>query len=102
MEAILIITAGILFVAAANALGPRVAIAPPLILVAVGVLVTMIPAVPNVMVDPEWILVGVLPPLLYSAAVSMPTMEFRRNLAAIGGPHWRFRRVRRRTADCQE
>ncbi|NNG98740.1 cation:proton antiporter [Gordonia araii] len=85
MEAILIITAGILVVAAANALGPRVAIAPPLILVAVGVLVTMIPAVPNLMVDPEWILVGVLPPLLYSAAVSMPTMEFRRNLAAIGG-----------------
>ncbi|MGO2747616.1 cation:proton antiporter [Microbacterium sp.] len=34
---------------------------------------------------PEIILAGVLPPLLYSAAVSAPAIEFRRDLAAIGG-----------------
>lgn len=84
MEAILVIIVGVLAIAAANALGPRVAIAPPLILVTGGLLVGLLPQV-NVMVSPEWILLGVLPPLLYSAAVSMPTMEFRRNLAAIGG-----------------
>ncbi len=84
MGAILVITIGILAIAAAHTIGPRLAIAPPLILVTVGLLVGLIPSV-DVMVSPEWILAGVLPPLLYSAAVSMPTMEFRRNLAAIGG-----------------
>ena len=54
-----------------------------------GLLVTMLPWVPNVSLHPEWILIGVLPPLLYSAAVSMPTMEFRRNLAPIK-PRWRW------------
>jgi CPA1 family monovalent cation:H+ antiporter len=36
-------------------------------------------------VDPEWILAGILPPLLFSAAVSLPATEFRRDFAAIGG-----------------
>ncbi|NED69610.1 sodium:proton antiporter, partial [Streptomyces sp. SID10244] len=45
--------------------------------------VGVMPFVPAVDVDPEWILIGVLPPLLYSAAVSMPTMDFRRDFGAI-------------------
>ena len=40
---------------------------------------------PEVEIEPEWILVGVLPPLLYSAAVSMPAMDFRRDFRAIAG-----------------
>ena len=39
----------------------------------------------TVEIEPEWILAGVLPPLLYSAAVSMPAMNFRREFAAISG-----------------
>ena len=35
--------------------------------------------------DPEWILVLVLPPLLYSAAVNVPLVDFRRNLTPILG-----------------
>src|SRR5699024_322683 len=31
-----------------------------------------------------WILAGVLPPLLYSAAASMPSLDFRREFTAIG------------------
>src|SRR5690606_7397022 len=57
----------------------------PLILVAIGLGVSMIPAVSAISIPPELILVGVLPPLLYSAAVSAPAIEFRRDLAAISG-----------------
>jgi CPA1 family monovalent cation:H+ antiporter len=39
----------------------------------------------SVTIEPEWILAGVLPPLLYSAAVSMPAMNFRREFSAISG-----------------
>ena len=35
--------------------------------------------------EPQWILGGVLPPLLYSAAINMPTTDFRRNLKPITG-----------------
>jgi CPA1 family monovalent cation:H+ antiporter len=41
--------------------------------------------VPAVEIEPEWILAGVLPPLLYATSVSMPTMDFRRDLNAISG-----------------
>ena len=51
----------------------------------VGLGVRLLPEVPSFEVDPEWIIAGVLPPLLYSAAVSMPTMEFRRDFTAISG-----------------
>jgi CPA1 family monovalent cation:H+ antiporter len=37
-----------------------------------------------VAISPEWILVIVLPPLLYSAAVNMPATDFRRDFGAIG------------------
>ena len=39
----------------------------------------------GVRIEPEWILEGVLPPLLYSSAVSMPAMNFRREFGAISG-----------------
>jgi len=47
--------------------------------------VSLLPGVPAVHVEPEWVLAGVLPPLLYSAAVSMPAMDFRREFQAISG-----------------
>ncbi|WP_312870388.1 cation:proton antiporter [Gordonia asplenii] len=85
MEFITFAVIGILIVAAANAVGPKLAVAPALILVPLGVAISFLPVVSAIEVDPEWILVGVLPPLLYSAAVSMPTMDFRRDFTAISG-----------------
>ncbi|MEO7374735.1 MAG: sodium:proton antiporter [Terrimesophilobacter sp.] len=85
MEVLIIAVAGLLAVAAAAALAPRLRIAAPLILVVVGIGVSFLPFVPAVVVDPEWILAGILPPLLYSASVSMPTMNFRREFTAISG-----------------
>ncbi|WP_349306154.1 sodium:proton antiporter [Gordonia sp. PP30] len=71
-------------IAAANTLAPKLRIAAPLLLVAVGVAVSFLPAMPEFDVDPEIILVGVLPPLLFAAARAMPVMDFRRDFQAIG------------------
>ena len=67
------------------ALSPRVGVSAPLVLVVLGVGLSLIPSFPTVYVDPEWILAGLLPPLLYGTSVSMPTMDFRRDLNAIAG-----------------
>ncbi|QGH69747.1 sodium:proton antiporter [Pseudactinotalea sp. HY158] len=85
MDAFLIVSVlGLLVIAAATLIASRVGVASPLLLVVLGLLVSLVPAVPEVTIAPEWILAGVLPPLLYSAAASMPSLDFRREFTAIG------------------
>ena len=84
-ELLLVILAGLLVIAAAAVVGPRLGIAAPLVLVAAGVAASFLPVFAGVDIDPELILQGVLPPLLYSSAVSMPAMNFRREFGAISG-----------------
>jgi monovalent cation/hydrogen antiporter len=55
----------------------------PLVLVGVGVICSFIGAIPQVNVDPHVILIGLLPPLLYSAAVRTSLVDFRANRQAI-------------------
>lgn len=81
--ALLISIAGVALVVAITALAPRVGVAAPLLLVLLGIAISFIPAVPPIEIEPEWILGGLLPPLLFSAAVSIPSMEFRRDLRLI-------------------
>ncbi len=85
MDLLLIGVVGAVAVVTVTALAPRVGVAAPLLLVALGVLISLVPAVPAVEIEPEWILGVVLPPLLYATSVSMPTMDFRRDLTAISG-----------------
>ncbi|GAA1947911.1 cation:proton antiporter [Microbacterium aquimaris] len=85
VEMLVVAVAAIVVIAAATTVAPKVRIAGPLILVAIGLGVSLLPFVPVVEVDPDIILVGVLPPLLYSAAVSLPAIEFRRDLRPIAG-----------------
>jgi CPA1 family monovalent cation:H+ antiporter len=85
MDLLVVGAAAAVVIIAVTALAPRTGVAAPLILVLLGVAVSFLPFVPAIEIEPEWILAGVLPPLLYSTAVSMPTMDFRRDLAAIGG-----------------
>jgi len=82
---VVLITLCLLCVAGVSALSTRIRVAAPLILVLLGSLVGFLPMVPAFEVDPEWILIGVLPPLLFSSAVSMPAMSFRRELRSITG-----------------
>ncbi|NLA09571.1 MAG: sodium:proton antiporter [Microbacteriaceae bacterium] len=85
IELLLPILAGILVIVFANSLSRRIGVAGPLVLVAIGLLGSLIPALAEFSVPPNLVLIGVLPPLLYSAAVSAPAIEFRRDFEAIGG-----------------
>src|SRR5215207_5063922 len=69
VELLIVVVLGLLGIAAATAIGPRLGVAAPLLLVIIGIAVSFLPFVPAVEIDPEWILAGVLPPLLYSASV---------------------------------
>ena len=55
----------------------------PVLLVAAGVVISYLPGVPRVEVDPDVILVGLLPPLLYAAAIRTSLVDFRANRQAI-------------------
>ncbi|MGW6131800.1 cation:proton antiporter [Cellulomonas sp. NPDC055163] len=55
----------------------------PLVLVAVGLVVSFVPGVPRYEVDPELILEFVLPPLLYSAATESSYQDVRRYVGPI-------------------
>lgn len=84
-QALTIVVLAVVAIALVTMVGNRLGVASPLLLLAVGGVVGLMPFVPAIEVEPEWILAGVLPPLLYSAAVSMPAIEFRRELRAISG-----------------
>ncbi|HWV76625.1 MAG TPA: cation:proton antiporter [Isoptericola sp.] len=85
MEVLLFGVLAAVAVIAVTALAPRAGVAAPLVLVLIGVAVSFLPAVKAIEINPEVILVGVLPALLYAAAASLPTMDFRRDFTAIGG-----------------
>ncbi|MFF7682822.1 cation:proton antiporter [Microbacterium sp. NPDC007973] len=85
IDPLLVVVAGVVVVALATVIGPRFNIAGPLVLLAIGAGVSLLPFVPAFAVNPEVILIGVLPPLLYSAAVQLPAIEFRRDFAPIAG-----------------
>ncbi|WP_166843860.1 sodium:proton antiporter [Isoptericola sp. BMS4] len=85
METLLIAVTAAVVVIAVTALAPRAGVAAPLLLVLIGVGVSFVPAVPAIEIDPELILAGVLPALLYASAASFPSMDFRRDFTAISG-----------------
>ena len=68
-----------LSVVAAGRLGKPAAI----VLVVVGVVLAAIPAVPNVMLNPDLVLLLMLPPLVYTSGVGMSWRGFRFNLRPI-------------------
>ena len=59
-------------------------IAPSILLVMAGIILALIPGLPKVELAPELVLLGVLPPLIYSAGVQMSWREFQFNLRPIG------------------
>lgn len=84
-ELLVVGVVAVMAIAGAAVLGPRIGVAAPLVLVVLGIVASLLPFIPDAEIDPEWILAGVLPPLLYSSAVSMPSMNFRREFGAISG-----------------
>lgn len=76
---------GVVSVVAVALFSRRLGIAAPLLLVVAGAAIGTLPRVSATEIQPEWILGGILPPLLYAAAINMPTTDFRRNLKPITG-----------------
>src|SRR3569833_1930685 len=58
-------------------------IAPSILLVVAGIAIALIPGQPDVTLAPELVLLAILPPLIYSAGVSMSWREFKFNLRPI-------------------
>src|SRR4030095_2793215 len=61
----------------------RIKTAPSILLVVAGVALAFIPGLPTIELAPELVLLVILPPLIYSAGVSMSWREFRFNLRPI-------------------
>ena len=72
-----------LIIVACQFVAPKVRVASPLILLVVGLVIGFLPQVGAIEIEPHIILEMVLPPLLFSAAVRMPTMDFRREMHAV-------------------
>src|SRR5260370_36926905 len=72
---------------------PRIAVAaiaasrsklpPAIVMVLVGLVLAVTPGLPQVEIAPELVLLLVLPPLVYSAGVTMSWREFRYNIRSI-------------------
>jgi CPA1 family monovalent cation:H+ antiporter len=62
----------------------RLGFSPPLVLVVVGFLAALVPGVPDYTLDPDVVLLGLLPPLLYAAALRTSLVDIRANHQAIG------------------
>lgn len=63
-------------------LSKKVKVAYPIILVVAGLLISLIPGIPVLLIDPEFIFIIFLPPLLYEAAFTISWKEL-----------WRWRRL---------
>jgi NhaP-type Na+/H+ or K+/H+ antiporter len=74
---------GIAVMVAAAAFSKRLGVAAPILLVAAGVCLSYLPGVPEIEVPSELVLDVILPPILYAAAISVPVVDFRRNLRTI-------------------
>src|SRR3954469_9541377 len=68
---------------AAAVIARRLNTAPSIVLVVAGVLLALAPGLPPIELAPEFVLLVILPPLIYSAGVAMSWREFRFNLRPI-------------------
>jgi monovalent cation/hydrogen antiporter len=70
-------------IAAVAITAARLKIPPSILLVLTGVFLALVPGLPTIEIAPEFVLLIVLPPIIYSTAVAMSWREFRFNLRPI-------------------
>ncbi len=73
----------VVVVVAVSAAARRLGVLAPILLVVVGLVLSFVPQFPVPEIDPELVIVGILPPLLYVAAIEMSVPAFRFNLRPI-------------------
>ena len=79
MEIAFLLVALAVVVLAGTAVAERLGVPPPLLLVVVGVAGSMLPFTPDIELSPEIVLFGLLPPLLYAAALQTSLVDFNAN-----------------------
>jgi monovalent cation/hydrogen antiporter len=67
-----------------TALARRYGLSAPVLLLIAGFAASYVPFIDNVRLTPELVLIGLLPPLLYAAALRTSLIDFRRNKRPIG------------------
>jgi Na+/H+ antiporter len=73
----------LVFVAAFAGLARRLKVPYPILLVVAGLLLSFLPGMPRIGLDPNLVFLVFLPPLLYSAAWTLSWREFQRNFVNI-------------------
>src|ERR1019366_9574650 len=73
----------LIVIAAVAVVAARLKIPPGILLVLTGVILALAPGLPTVRLAPEFVLLLVLPPVIYSSVVAMSWREFRFNLRPI-------------------
>lgn len=84
MEIVILLAGFAATVLAVMGLCRRFTLSAPLVLMVVGVIGSFLPFVHEPELSPELVLVGLLPPLLYAAAVNSSLIDFRKNITSIG------------------
>lgn len=83
MEIAFLLVALAVIVLAGTTLAERVGFPAPLGLIVVGVVASYVPGVPTVHLSADVVLLGLLPPLLYSAAIQTSLVDFNANRRSI-------------------
>ena len=73
----------LVFIVAFGLFSRKIGIPYPIVMVVGGLLLSFVPGIPTINLDPDLIFLVVLPPLLYSAAWTTSWRDFRYNLASI-------------------
>lgn len=68
---------------AVSAFAQRRTLTPPLVLIVAGFALSYMPFLHQIELTPDLVLIGLLPPLLYAAAIRTPLMDFRENFRPI-------------------
>ncbi|WP_125036604.1 Na+/H+ antiporter [Nocardioides sp. LS1] len=83
MEIAFLLVALAVGVLTVTALADRIDVPAPLLLIVAGVAASYVPGVPEVHLEPEVVLLGLLPPLLYATAIQTSLVDFNANRRAI-------------------
>ncbi|MFJ6955887.1 cation:proton antiporter domain-containing protein, partial [Micromonospora aurantiaca (nom. illeg.)] len=85
MEALVLITVLGATVLVGTTIGGRYSVAPPVLLIAMGALIGLLPPFENLILEPEVVLVLFLPAILYRESLVISLREIRANLTVIVG-----------------
>ncbi len=83
MELALLLVSMAAVVLAATAISERLHVPAPLLLIVVGAAASYVPMLPTIHLESEVVLLGLLPPLLYAAAIQTSLVDFNANRGAI-------------------